>query len=162
MSSSTDNTPGRILGIGGIFFKSPNRDQLSNWYREKMGIDQGQYGMTFKWRSMDEPAKENITIWSIFPSSADYFAPSSASFMINYIVDDLAGSLGFTIRTGIRSSCGNLAQTASGPHFNLRPEFGIVEGLRRIPDSGSGLGEYFGCNSSFFNFIRRTYKGNIR
>ena len=89
MDFPTDASPGRILGIGGIFFKSANKDQLSAWYREKMGIDHDQYGATFKWRSMDEPAKENLTIWSIFPSSSDYFGPSTSGFMINYIVDDL-------------------------------------------------------------------------
>jgi predicted enzyme related to lactoylglutathione lyase len=89
MASPSNPSPGRILGIGGIFFKSANNDQLSSWYREKMGIDHDQYGATFKWRSMDEPAKENLTVWSIFPASSDYFAPSQSAFMINYIVDDL-------------------------------------------------------------------------
>jgi predicted enzyme related to lactoylglutathione lyase len=89
MASPTNPSPGRVLGIGGIFFKSANHDQLSSWYRENMGIDHDQYGATFKWRSMNEPAKENLTVWSIFPSSSDYFAPSQAAFMINYIVDDL-------------------------------------------------------------------------
>ena len=84
-----DSSPGRILGIGGIFFKSAQQDHLSNWYREKMGIEHDQFGAMFKWRSMEEPPQENLTIWSIFPSSSDYFAPSQASFMINYIVDDL-------------------------------------------------------------------------
>lgn len=84
-----DSSPGRILGIGGIFFKSARHEQLSDWYREKMGIEHEQYGAMFKWRSMEEPPKEHFTVWSIFPSSSDYFAPSPATFMINYIVDDL-------------------------------------------------------------------------
>jgi predicted enzyme related to lactoylglutathione lyase len=88
-----DSSPGRILGIGGIFFKSAQQATLSDWYREKMGIDHGQYGAMFKWRSVeeraDEPAQERFTLWSVFPSSSEYFAPSQASFMINYIVDDL-------------------------------------------------------------------------
>ena len=37
-----DSSPGRILGIGGIFFKSARQEQLSTWYREKMGIEHGQ------------------------------------------------------------------------------------------------------------------------
>jgi predicted enzyme related to lactoylglutathione lyase len=86
---AADPTPGRILGIGGIFFKSANHDQLSTWYREKMGVDHGQYGATFKWRSMEEPAQDRLTVWSIFPASSDYFGPSPSTFMINYIVDDL-------------------------------------------------------------------------
>jgi predicted enzyme related to lactoylglutathione lyase len=83
-----DSTPGRILGIGGIFFKSANRDQLSAWYREKLGIEHDQHGAMFKWRSVEDP-EERLTVWSIFPSTSDYFGPSQAPFMINYIVDDM-------------------------------------------------------------------------
>jgi predicted enzyme related to lactoylglutathione lyase len=102
MASLTDTSPGRILGIGGIFFKSANKDQLSAWYRDKMGIDHDKYGAIFKWRSMDEPAKENLTIWSIFPASSDSFAPSPASFMINYIVDDMDALLEKLRNSGVQ------------------------------------------------------------
>ena len=34
---------GRILGIGGVFFKSANRDQMREWYSKHLGIaDKGQ------------------------------------------------------------------------------------------------------------------------
>ncbi len=84
-----DASPGRILGIGGIFFKSAQQDQLSDWYRQKLGIDHDQYGAMFKWRTMNDPPDNHVTIWSIFPSTSDYFGHSSSNFMINYIVDDL-------------------------------------------------------------------------
>ena len=84
-----DTTPGRILGIGGIFFKSANRDQLSAWYRDKLGIDRGEHGAMFKWRTTEDPPQEHLTVWSIFPSTSNYFAPSQSTFMINYIVDDM-------------------------------------------------------------------------
>lgn len=83
---SPDQSPGRILGIGGIFFKSNSHKALQSWYQEKLGFHDDGYGVTFKWRS-DEA--EHFTIWSIFPGSTDYFNPSQAGFMINYIVDDL-------------------------------------------------------------------------
>ncbi len=101
MSSPSGVSPGRILGIGGIFFKSAQQEPLSTWYREKMGIDHGQYGAMFKWRSMEEPAQERLTIWSIFPSTSDYFAPSQA-FMINYIVDDLDALLEKLRQAGVQ------------------------------------------------------------
>jgi predicted enzyme related to lactoylglutathione lyase len=81
-------SPGRILGIGGIFFKSPNQPNLADWYRDKLGIDSAPYGAMFKWRSKDGDA-EHMTIWSIFKSDTTYLDPSKSSFMINYIVDDL-------------------------------------------------------------------------
>ncbi len=88
-STTTDPTPGRILGIGGIFFKSTDHDGLRAWYQNKLGILYGDYGGIFKWRSHSNPESENYTIWSIFPTSTAYFSPSESTFMINYIVDDL-------------------------------------------------------------------------
>jgi hypothetical protein len=33
---------GRILGIGGVFFKSANRDQMREWYSKHLGLaDEG-------------------------------------------------------------------------------------------------------------------------
>jgi predicted enzyme related to lactoylglutathione lyase len=101
MSTPSDSSPGRILGIGGVFFKSAQQKQLSDWYREKMGIDHDQFGAMFKWRSIEEPSQERLTIWSIFPSSSDYFAPSQA-FMINYIVDDLDALLEKLRQAGVQ------------------------------------------------------------
>jgi len=79
---------GRILGIGGIFFKSANRDQMREWYSQHLGLaDQG-YGAMLPWREHDDPQKEHVTVWTIFPGSTDYI-PATQSFMINYIVDDM-------------------------------------------------------------------------
>jgi hypothetical protein len=84
---------GRILGIGGIFFKSANRDQTREWYSKHLGLaDKGQ-GAMLPWREHDDPHKEQVTVWTVFSSSTNYFDPSQASFMINYIVDDLDASL---------------------------------------------------------------------
>ncbi len=82
------STPGRILGIGGIFFKSADRDNLADWYRDKLGIDSRPHGAMFKWLS-PEDSSENFTVWSIFKSDTTYLDPSKAPFMINYIVDDM-------------------------------------------------------------------------
>src|ERR1019366_2154189 len=41
---------GRILGIGGVFFKSANRDQMREWYSKHLGLaDKGQ-GVMLPWR----------------------------------------------------------------------------------------------------------------
>jgi len=87
--SSPASEKGRVIGIGGIFFKSPDHARLRNWYAENLGIDHGEHGMMFPWRTADGDPTERLTIWSIFPGSSTYFAPSESSFMINYIVDDL-------------------------------------------------------------------------
>ena len=80
---------GRILGIGGIFFKSTNRDQMREWYAKHLGLADKGSGAMLPWRAHDDPQKEHVTVWSVFAASSDYFGPGPAPFMINYIVDDL-------------------------------------------------------------------------
>lgn len=69
--------------------KSPDADQLRAWYDSHLGIKNQPHGFMFNWKSMDDPPAEHMTIWSVFPASTKYFAPSSAPFMINYIVENL-------------------------------------------------------------------------
>jgi hypothetical protein len=80
---------GRILGIGGVFFKSANRDQMREWYARHLGLADKGEGVMLPWREHDDPQKEHMTVWTVFPSSSHYFDPSPAPFMINYIVDDM-------------------------------------------------------------------------
>jgi len=80
---------GRILGIGGIFFKSADHKQSREWYAKHLGIaDQGQ-GAMLHWRDNDNPEKKHMTVFSIFSATTKYLDPSPAPFMINYIVDDM-------------------------------------------------------------------------
>src|ERR1700677_3989709 len=78
--------PGRILGIGGVFFKSANRDQTREWYSKHLGLTDKGSGAMLPWREHDDPQKEHLSAWTVFPASTDYFAPGHP-FMINYIVD---------------------------------------------------------------------------
>lgn len=80
----------RVTGIGGIFFKAKNPDRLKEWYSKHLGvqIDETTCG-SFKWRDHDDPNRTGRTVWAPFPSDTDYFAPSSAPFMINYRVENL-------------------------------------------------------------------------
>ncbi|MGH6933031.1 MAG: GFA family protein [Dongiaceae bacterium] len=80
----------RITGIGGIFFKSRDPDRLRAWYREHLGIEsQPGNGAIFPWRPVDRLTETGYTVWSPFPHDTRYFEPGTASFMINYRVDDL-------------------------------------------------------------------------
>ena len=79
--------PGRIIGIGGIFFKSVDPDALRGWYEKHLAIkSHGESGAIFHWKSATEPAHDYMTVWSIFPASSKYM---SGPMMINYIVEDL-------------------------------------------------------------------------
>ena len=94
MSDASIKGPGRVIGIGGVFFQSPGPERLRAWYGANLGIEHGAYGAQFLWRGEDRPEVGQRTIWSVFPAESTYFAPSDAGFMINYIVDDLDALLG--------------------------------------------------------------------
>jgi len=94
--------PGRIIGVGGVFFKSADKAKLDAWYKDKLGIPVGEYGATFPWRSADDPNVEHLTAWNIFKKESDYFDPSPAPYMINYIVDDLDAFLEKAAAKGVR------------------------------------------------------------
>ena len=92
---------GRILGIGGIFFKSANRDQMREWYATHLGLADKGSGAMLPWREHDDLQKEHVTVWSVFSASTDYFAPGQP-FMVNYIVDDLDALLDRLKQEGVK------------------------------------------------------------
>jgi catechol 2,3-dioxygenase-like lactoylglutathione lyase family enzyme len=93
---------GRILGIGGVFFKSANPNQTREWYAQHLGLA-GKGGETMlPWREHDDPQKEHVTAWTVFPESTTYFGSGHAQFMINYIVDDLDALLDRLKEEGVK------------------------------------------------------------
>lgn len=80
----------RVTGIGGVFFKAKDAPALQAWYRRHLGIDvQDWGGAAFRWTDAEDRPVAGTTIWSIGPAEGDLFAPSAASFMINYRVEDV-------------------------------------------------------------------------
>jgi catechol 2,3-dioxygenase-like lactoylglutathione lyase family enzyme len=93
---------GRILGIGGIFFKSANQQQMREWYGKHLGLADKGGGVMLPWREKDNPDNEHMTVWSVFPGTTKYFEPSQATFMVNYIVDDLDALLERLQKEGVK------------------------------------------------------------
>ena len=92
----------RVIGIGGIFFKSRDPDKLREWYRAHLGIESKKdEGATFRWRRIDDPKSERYTVWSPFPNDTDYFKPSDKPFMINFQVENLEQLLAQLKQEGI-------------------------------------------------------------
>jgi predicted enzyme related to lactoylglutathione lyase len=80
----------KVLGLGGVFFRSPDPKALRAWYARWLGMFTDDYGVTFHPDAMPAGA---YTLWSPFPGDTKYFEPSPASFMVNLIVDDVDGML---------------------------------------------------------------------
>jgi predicted enzyme related to lactoylglutathione lyase len=80
----------RVTGIGGIFFKAKDPKTLRAWYKEHLGIDvQSWGGAALSWTDDEGKPVGGTTAWSINSEQSDQFAPSTASFMVNYRVADV-------------------------------------------------------------------------
>lgn len=79
----------RVTGIGGIFFKCKDPEQIKQWYKTHLGFDINPYGAKFEWRQGADPDKKGYTLWSPFSDKSKYFEPSSKDFMINFRVANI-------------------------------------------------------------------------
>jgi predicted enzyme related to lactoylglutathione lyase len=80
----------RVTGIGGIFFKATDAPGLQAWYKRHLDIDVQEWGGTaFTWTDSHGKPTGGTTAWAVASQESDQFAPSKASFMVNYRVEDL-------------------------------------------------------------------------
>ena len=90
----TNKTSGKVLGVGGIFFRSPDPGRLANWYREVLRLAIEAWGTTHGTSFSPEAMPANsFTVWSTFAADTEYFGDRRQSFMINLVVDDLDAAL---------------------------------------------------------------------
>lgn len=80
----------RVTGLGGLFIKCKNPEEMYGWYEKHLGIkrDESQ-AVSFNWREAEEPDKTGTTVWALFPESTKYFEPSHSPFMMNFRVENL-------------------------------------------------------------------------
>ena len=94
MSEEKKETEGRALGVGGLFFRSPDPVALSAWYARHLGLSMESWGTTqgtaFTPGDMPEHA---FTVWSIFQQDTEYFGDQKQAFMFNLVVDNLDKAL---------------------------------------------------------------------
>jgi predicted enzyme related to lactoylglutathione lyase len=92
----------RVTGIGGIFFKSTaDHARLAAWYRDNLGLPLETWGGAILRWPEDKAGDGGLTVWSVAKRETDWFGPSTASFMINYRVDDLMQLLAQLKQKGI-------------------------------------------------------------
>lgn len=84
----SDKAP-KVTGVGGIFFKSENPQDMRDWYEQKLGLVTNEYGSLFEFRNTDKPDEKGYLQWSPFDSGTRYFAPSEKQFMVNYRVQNI-------------------------------------------------------------------------
>ena len=80
----------KVTGIGGVFFKSTgDHAALAAWYQKHLGLALEPWGGAILRWPADKAGDQGVTVWHVAAPDTKWFAPSTASFMINYRVDDL-------------------------------------------------------------------------
>ena len=85
---------GRVLGVGGIFFRSADPAGLAAWYQQALGLVIEAWGTTHGTSFSPQAMPANaFSVWSTFAADTEYFGDLRQSFMINLVVDDLDAAL---------------------------------------------------------------------
>ena len=92
----------KVTGIGGVFFKSTgDHKKLGEWYSKNLGIKLEPWGgAVLNWTD-DKSDDKGLTVWNAADKDTKWFSPSSASFMINYRVDNMAEMLAQLTQNGV-------------------------------------------------------------
>ncbi len=93
----------KVLGIGGIFFKSKDPAALTNWYRDVVGLEVESWGGVILRPEAMAAHPGAATVFAPFKEDTTYFQPSTKDFMINLAVDDLGGILANCAKHGVEA-----------------------------------------------------------
>jgi catechol 2,3-dioxygenase-like lactoylglutathione lyase family enzyme len=93
----------RVIGIGGVFLKAADPERLHHWYEAHLGMRREDWGgVIFHWKDAEQSQRqEGRTVFAFFPKDTTYFEPSKAPYMINFRVEDLAGTLAELAEEGV-------------------------------------------------------------
>ncbi len=91
----------RVLGVGGVFFKSKDPGRVVAWYRDVLGLEMQDWGGAFISPEAMAAHPGAGTVFSAFEAETTYFEPSTRDFMINLAVDDLDGVLARCAQHGV-------------------------------------------------------------
>jgi catechol 2,3-dioxygenase-like lactoylglutathione lyase family enzyme len=107
----------RVIGIGGIFFKTKDPEKLAAWYRKHLGLKVEDWGgVSFQENAGADlkPKRQSHLVWSPFEADTEYFKPSEKPFMINYRVHDLDALLAQLRKEGVEIGSGRQPHRAVG------------------------------------------------
>jgi len=125
---------GHVTGLGGIFVKSGNTEELAKWYQEKLGFPFDGYGSNFIFREDEKPAQRGYSVWGPFKDDTTYFEPSKKEFMINLRVKGLRDLLDHLKTQGVQQ-IGDIEEHDYG-HFAwiIDPEGTKIELWEQVGD----------------------------
>ncbi len=117
----------KILGLGGLFFKSADPAELCAWYGKVLGLEVAEWGGVVFTPDAAAAHPGAATVFSPFKADSDYFAPSEKGFMFNLMVDDLDAMLARCAEHGV-VPVKTMADEYNGPFAHIMdPEGNKIE-----------------------------------
>ena len=93
----------KVLGVGGVFFKSKDPAALTKWYADVLGMPLESWGGVILRPEAMAGHPGAATVFAPFKQDTTYFQPSTKDFMINLAVDDLEGVLASCAKHGVEA-----------------------------------------------------------
>ena len=87
----------KVLGIGGLFFKSENPERLAQWYETHLGISP----VPTSYEQEPWHQEAGITVFAPFKQDTTYFGRPEQRWMVNFRVADLAAMIAQLRAAGI-------------------------------------------------------------
>jgi predicted enzyme related to lactoylglutathione lyase len=92
---------GKVLGIGGLFFKSRDQAALQDWYARVLGLSFEDWGGVVFRPELAASHPGAATVFASFNADTTYFEPSKSEFMLNLMVDDMDAILARCAEHGV-------------------------------------------------------------
>ena len=81
MSDEREAPSAGVTGLGGVFFRARDPDELKAWYQRVLGVP------------AEDLMRSDGLVFAIFDGDTDYFGPSGQGFMVNFRVASLDAML---------------------------------------------------------------------
>ena len=91
----------KVLGIGGLMFRSRDVPALTRWYEQVLGLSFHDWGGA--WFPAPETAQwpGAGAVYTPVKAETEYFAPATNEFLVNLMVDDLDAILARCAEHGV-------------------------------------------------------------
>tara|TARA_Y100001933_G_scaffold262824_1_gene321881 strand:+ start:1699 stop:2166 length:468 start_codon:yes stop_codon:yes gene_type:complete len=107
---SEENAMQKVLGIGGLFFKSENPARLARWYETHLGISL----VPTSYEEQPWHQEAGPTVFAPFQKDTEYFGKPEQGWMVNFRVADLEAMVAQLRAAGIA-----VAEPESHPNGNF-------------------------------------------
>ena len=77
----------KVTGLGGVFWRSDNPEELAEWYRSRLGVE----GAPSSEGALPWQQEAGFTVFAPFKRDTDYFASERQQVMFNFRVRNLDG-----------------------------------------------------------------------